>query len=276
MLLKSIKMQVKSILHHKEAFITICILIFFVFVNYYTNIITYKGKDIVDMYFPMKLLLLSSSSGAFGFYLMQYYPLLVILPAGFSYIFDRDSRELIYIQSRVGLKNYFIGKLIAVFLVTFFIFTVPFFMEIVLNCIGFPIHATGDLSNTNIYADVYIEAVKKYFLYRLYVSHPYLYTVLFTLVFGIISGVLAVFVNAISMCNIKFKILLFLPVYVLLYGLGMIGQINSSIKVSTSYFNYLRIFDRSIKSGTGYFIIMTLILLVSIIIILVKSRKDSL
>lgn len=276
MLLKSTRMQIKSALCHKEAFITICILTLFIFLNFFTNVVTYTGKDVIDMYFPMKLLLLSSSSGAFGFYFMQYYPLLVILPAGFSYISDRDSREDIYIQSKVGIRQYYIGKIFAVFFVTFFVFTLPFLIEMLLSCIAFPIQATGDLSNVNIYEKVYINAVKKYYAYKLYAYNPYLYTMLFTLLFGLISGVLSVFINVISMCNIKFKILLFLPTYILLYGIGIIGQINSSLKISTSYFDYLRIFNNAEKSGTGYFIIIIVILMVSIILTLIKSRKDSL
>lgn len=276
MLLKSVRMQIKSILNHKEIFIIMCILMLFVFVNYFTNIIKYNGKDITDMYFPMKLLLLSSGSGATNYYFMQYFPLLVIIPAGFSYVYDRDSKEIIYIQSRVGLKHYYIGKIISVFLVAFFVFTIPFIIEIIINCIAFPINATGDLSNANIYEKVYIELVGNYFFHNLYVIHPYIYTFLITLIFGLICGVLTVFVVAISMYNIKFKILLFLPVYILLYGIGMIGHIVPSIKVSLSYFDYLSIYDCSRKSLIGYFLIIVLILLVSIVMIMTKSRKDSL
>ncbi|GMQ57180.1 hypothetical protein AN1V17_15750 [Vallitalea sediminicola] len=276
MLLKSVRMQIKSILNHKEVFITMCILMLFVFINYFTNVLKYNGKDITDMYFPMKLLLLSSGSGAANYYFMQYFPLLVIIPVAFSYVYDRDSKEIIYIQSRVGLKHYYIGKIISVFLVAFFVFTIPFIIEIIINCIAFPINATGDLSNANIYEKIYIDLVGNYFFYNLYVIHPYIYTFLVTLVFGLICGVLTVFVVAISMYNIKFKILLFLPVYILLYGIGMIGHIVPSIKVSLSYFNYLSIFDCSKKSLIGYCLTIVLILLVSIVMIMTKSRKDSL
>ncbi|WP_304941949.1 hypothetical protein [Vallitalea guaymasensis] len=276
MLLKSVRMQIKSILNHKEVFITVCILMLFVFINYFSNIIKYNGKDISDMYFPMKLLLLSSGSGPINYYFMQYFPLLVIIPVGFSYVHDRDSKEIIYIQSRVGLKHYYIGKIISVFLVAFFVFTIPFIIEMIFNCIAFPMNATGDLSNVNIYEKSYIEAVKNYFYYNLYVIHPYIYTLFITLVFGVICGILNVFVVAISMYNIKFKILLFLPVYILLYGIGMIGHIFPSIKVSLSYFDYLSIFDCSRKSLLGYCLIIVLILLVSIVMTMTKSRKDSL
>jgi hypothetical protein len=277
MFLQSTKMQIKSILHQKGVFVALCILFLFVFLNFFSNVYKYNGKDIIDMYFPMKLLLLSDISGALSFYFFQYFPLLVILPAGFSYLNDRDSREIYYIQSRVGIKAYYKGKISAVFLVNFFVFTIPFLLEMLLNCIAFPIQATGDLSNIDVYEEVYIKVVERYFFHNIYVVNPYLYTFLFILFFGILSGILIVFINAISMFpRIKYKILLFLPIYLLFNGFGLLKMLNPSINVSTNYFDYMGIFDDCPKSGKGFIIVIILLIVIPMGITLIKSRKDSL
>lgn len=118
MLFKSIRIQMEIISEKKGVVFLFFGLIILVLMNYLKNVFTYAGTDLVEMYHPMKLLVLSSY-GAYGYYLMQCYPLLVIIPAGFSYFVDNSSREKVLIQARVGVKNYYYGKLISVFMITF-------------------------------------------------------------------------------------------------------------------------------------------------------------
>ncbi len=141
MLIRSIKMQTVVLSQKRGMMIMYFVMLALVMVNYCGNLIQYYGKDIMAMYHPMKLLTLNDY-GPYGFYLMQYLPLLVVVPAAFSYMSDRDSREIVFIQSKVGKANYYRGKYISVFLATFLVFTVPFLIEIVLNCIAFPLSAT--------------------------------------------------------------------------------------------------------------------------------------
>src|SRR5690625_3757716 len=158
-------MQLKVIWEKRIALIIFFLLFGLMLVNYFTNVFTYSGTDIVDMYHPMKILTLSSHS-KYSFYLMQYYPLLVVIPAGFTLFADKQVNQYIFIQSRVGARNYYLGKFIVVFLVTFIVFTVPFLIEILLNVIAFPITATGDPSNLSIYQR--IEEIRMYLLSDLY------------------------------------------------------------------------------------------------------------
>lgn len=267
-------MQLKVIWERKIATITFFILLTLMLVNYFYNVFTYQGTDIIDMYHPMKLLTLSNYS-EYGFYLLQYYPLIVIIPAAFSFFADKQSQELIFIQSRVGAHHYYWGKILGVFLVTFFVFTVPFLVEIGLNSLAFPITAMGDPSNINTYE--LISAVNMYLFSNLYVYSPYLYAVFFTLVFGIFSGILAVFTVAISTFSIKFKVLLFLPVYALLYLLGAIKQLIPAITVETNYFFYLAFYypiRNSTESVITLFSFMIVVLVISILIVSIKLRKD--
>lgn len=276
MLSDSIKMQLKVIYEKKVAMIVLFLLFAVVFINYFENVFLYSGTDILDMYHPMKLLTLSTWSGS-SYYILQYFPLIVAIPAGFSLFSDQVSNQYIYIQSRVGARNYYLGKLIVVFSVTFFVFTIPFLTEIILNLIAFPISATGDPSNSSIYR--LYETTKQYLFSDLYIRSTYLYAIVFTMIFGLFSGVLAVFTTAISTFPIKFKVLLFLPVYLLLYLTSMLKQLIPTIPIETNYFFYLRIFGIH-RNSTGGFIalisFMLIFLILSVLIIMSKSRKDAL
>lgn len=93
--------------------------------------------------------------------------------------------------------KYRFSKLLAVFGVTFLIFTLPFFIEIILNCLAFPLNAQGDLSNWNYYDPTYIESVNNYLFSKIFLMSPYLSAVLGTILFGIASGIFAAFTTAV-------------------------------------------------------------------------------
>lgn len=277
MLLNSIKMQLLFFLERKIATLVFFLLFCLVLVNFFHNVITYKGSDLFNMYHPMTLLTLSSFS-EYCFYLLQYYPIIVVIPAGFSLFNDKRLNQYIYIVSRVGVKNYYIGKLISVFFVTFLVFTLPFLLEIVLNCIAFPMDAVGEPSNYGFYTESYVAIITKYIFSSLYIQSPYLYAIFFTLVFGILSGVLAMFTVAISTFPIKFKVLLFLPVYVLLHGLAMVKQSYPSISFDTNYFFYLGLYNPVFhpkENLIAYFAFIIVVFCLSIFIVLLKMRKDA-
>ncbi|WP_078553747.1 hypothetical protein [Bacillus alkalicellulosilyticus] len=278
MLLRSINMQLTLILERKVATVIFFLLFGIMLANYFQNVLTYSGTDIVDMYHPMKLLTLSNYS-EYSFYLMQYYPLLVVIPAGFALYNDKTLNQFIFIQARVNARNYYLGKIIVVFLVTFFVFTVPFLIEILLNIIAFPVNAVGDPSNFSIYDNSYIEIMSMYLLSDLYTLSPYLYATFFTLVFGVLSGILAIFTVAVSTFPIKFKALLFLPVYVLLYLLGMLKQLIPAISVETNYFFYLGFYhpiSRASESLLVYLSLSIMLLVLATSIIVYQIKKDAL
>ncbi len=276
MLFYSIRMQMAVLSRKKGMIIMYLAMLALVVVNYGSNIINYYGKDLVAMYHPMKLTLLNDYGG-YGFLLMQYFPILVVIPAAFSYMSDRDSREIVFIQLKVGRGNYYWGKYISVFLITFLVFTIPPLVEIVLNCIAFPLSATGDPSNSDMYDVGYIESIGRYFLPLLWLRHPYAYTVLFTIIFGAVSGVLAGFALAISTLPfMRFKVYVFVPVYLLMDIIGRVGSLRTDITFSTSYFDYLRMLSSSHKSGVAYFALMVGIVIVSVLLLRYKSGKDEL
>lgn len=258
--------------------ITILMYIFMyviVLVNYFDNVITYYGYNIPNMISPMKLLFLSDYEG-YSFYFLQYYPLLVVIPASFAFVNDITSKEILYMQARMSKRDYYTGKSIAVFLVTFIVFTVPMLCEYVLNIVSFPLNAIGDQSNTDIFDELYAEGVERYLFADVWISNRYVYAFVFILMFGIVSGILALFAGLVSsVFKFKFKILVFFPVYLLLNFLDS-AYFSAKFGCSTDYFFYFKMFSMSEKSD-GYLILFNLILvLISCAIIWLKTRKDEL
>lgn len=274
MLRRFIKLQTGEMLCKKATVALYIALLCLVLYNFLTNVFTYKETDVVGMIHPMKLLLLSRDS-RFSFFLLMCWPLLVVLPAGFGYLSDKQAGEIPLLQARVGWKTYLTGKCTAAFIATFLVFTLPFLIEIGLNCLAFPLQAIGDIWNHSTISEYYVFMVRSYLFHQIYLLSPYLYAVLCTLLFGLMSGILAVFTVAVSTFSfMKYKILAFIPGYVLLSLVGLLRQLIPSIQVDTHYYYYLSLFSVGDKSTAGYLIIACAMLALSVCIVAAKSRKD--
>lgn len=275
LLFRSALAQTRGLLRRKSFLIVFYLLLGAVLANFIRNVWTYRGSDVVQMYHPMKLLLLSVNGGYLGFYFMQLFPILVVLPGGFSFAWDKESNEAVFLSARVGRKAYMAGKFLAVFSATFLAFSVPLLLELGLNCLAFPLGATGD-PFYELYSPGYQEAVRHYLGTGLYVASPYGYAVVFTLLFGVAAGVLGAFVAAVSTFPIKYKVLLFLPAYVVLDGVLWLEKIlpGAGASVSTSYFAYFQLFDEAPKSGLGYGLLLGGLFALSVLIFLWRGRKD--
>lgn len=244
-------------------------------INFFGNVIQYYGWDIWNMYHPMKLIFLGENS-SLGFYFMQYYPFLVVLPAAFSYFSDRSSGELLFIETRTDMKKYYLGTMIATFATTFMIFTFPFFVEMILNGIAFPMEALGDPSNMQMFDPAYTEIIQRYLFHELWLFHPYVYTFAMIALFGVATGIFACFATAISMFgSVKFKILVFIPVYVLLYVVSFL-QKSFNLDFTTNYFFYLRIFCMERLSEGAYMFLLAVVVMLTGVLLWIKMRKDEL
>ncbi len=276
-MMKSIKSQINILLEKKIAIGMFLFNMLFVLINYFYNVTEYEGTYINAMIQPMRLLFLSSEeaySANFKFMFLQFYPILVVLPAGFFYASDTNSKMELFLAGRMGKFKYMMGKLIAVFLVTFAVFTIPFLIEMCLNCLAFPMDANGNMANAGIYNDVYVHSVEKYMFLGLYSISPYLYAFISIIFFGLASGILALFTLAISMFFSKYKVLLLLPVYVLLYGIGSIYAVLPGAEINTSHFQYFSLFDISQKSQVFFIGILTILAVTSVTASTIKSRRD--
>ena len=269
-MINSIKMQFTELLGKKTVIITYCILMGFMIVNFIDNMLDYaEVKYVSEMYDPIKMLTLSTWSES-GFYLRMFYPILVCIPTSVAYLTDRGTRVMTYIESRTGRKKYIIGKAVAVFLVTFLVFTVPFLLEFILSCICFKMDSLGDPSNIS-YIDIAGHEYG-YFMPQLWLENRIIYVIFMIAMFGIVSGILAVF--NFSVCTLpifKYKIFTFFPIYIMFHIIGIIDKV-AKFDFETNYFMLISMFDKSDKWDGIYFIFMVGLLLISVLII--RNKKE--
>jgi len=272
MIRQSIKIQLMTIMGKKTYMFVVLLIFGLIFTNFLINVFTFRGTDVVDMYDPMKLLTISHWSSLSSLF-TQFYPLLVVLASGFSLFHDKETEMITYWFARVGRRAYYIGNIVASFIAAFLLFTVPFLIEVVLNCISFPLNANGDPSGISSYLGDIGQVTRNYLLFPLYYQNTFLYIVVSIFMLGLVSGILAVFTNAFAFFPLKFKILLFLPVYVLLFCLSNVGKLIN-LDIYTNYSYYISAYDSSFKSGIAFAWLLILVSLFSLLIYYKKGKGD--
>lgn len=269
--------QVNHLLRKKEAICVFCILFAMIIYNFLSNVFLFQGIDVVEMYHPMKLMILSYNrinyNADITLLLIQIYPLLVVCPAGFSLAKEYQLGEHVYLSSRIGTNTYKSSKFVAAFLTTAIVFALPLLMELVLNCISFPMNAVGDLTNWSCYDSDYLQGVQNYFISGLYIKNPYLYAFVGILLFGIISGLLGASVVVFSsFFKVKYNVFLFLPSFIML-NLTVILTTESS-PFSFRWYDYLLLFNEREKNNLFFCIIILVLALFGTVGSFISSRRD--
>lgn len=266
-------MQMHKILREKLSIMIYLILLGLVLFNFVSNMNLYHNADITQMMDPLKLSALSTYSKT-SFYLMQFYPILVVVPTAGYYLSDRNTQVSYYIQSRVGLKNYIAGKAITVFLCTFIIFAVPFLLEIVAYFFVIPHVAQGDPSNFQYYQT--IEGDSTLFMSDLYYAHRYLYAFFMILIFSLASSVFACFNFSLTLTDkIKFRIFTYFPIYIVIYLISILSM-YIGIPYVTNYFIILPLYSAPVGSNYAlYALFFSVLFLISVIFVFYKIRKKN-
>ncbi len=235
----------------------------------------YRGTDITEMYEGMKLRMLTESSyvSFFTMRLRQFFPLLVVIPAGFSYADDAETNEMIYIRSRIGGRRFAVCKSISAFLVTFLAFFVPLIIEILLYAVAFPLNAVGDPTNLKEYDMALQENYGHYLFANVFRSSSILYAFLTAFAFSATAGVLGLFTMAVSTLGVPLKVLLFLPVYVILYGLSLLENFFT-LDFTTNYIHYIGFYDPYVKSQSGYLAVLGILLIISVLLMMREGERE--
>jgi hypothetical protein len=123
--------------------------------------------------------------------------------------------------------------------------------------------ATGDLTNWEVYSPDYVQGVRNYLMSGLYLYSPYMYAVVGTLFFGFISGVLGAFTVAFSsVVQVKYRVFLFLPVFLLLNATVYLPEMLPSGAITIKWYDYLLLFNNHPKSfmflNIGFFTLLLL------------------
>ena len=266
--------QIKLLLSQWGALLTFGLLLALMLNNFVENVLEHQGTEVVLMYHPMKLLSLSYDKTNYKadtmMLLVQLVPLLICIPAALSLAQEQHSGASVLMASRLGGRTYLLSKVTAVFVVTALVFSLPFLLEIVLNCVSFPLKATGDLANLKIYEPEYIESTKNFLLYPVYRVSPYLYAVVGTIRFGLVMGLLAAATLTFSaLVRVKFRVLLLLPPFLLLQLSTYLSQY-----FDVHWANYVTLFHGEARDDLVFFIAVAALLAFVILGTLCASKKD--
>ena len=278
---KATIIQTRFMLKQKTALITFYILLAMVLANFMGNVLAFQGTDIIAMYHPMKLLLLSYNRINWNadntMLLVQLYPLLVAVPAGLSLARERQIGQDVLMASRMGNLPYRVSKLAAAFLTTMIVFTLPFLVELALNILSLPLNAQGDLSNLNIFSAEYISGVQNYPFRKLYLFSPYLYAILGTISFGLLSGLVAAATVALSsIVKVKVRTFLILPVFLFLYASVYLASLlhENGIELEAAWYHYFMLFDDEVKSPVLFVAVILILLVWSVVGTVLGGTQD--
>ena len=280
-MIKIIKHQTLFMLRQNIALMVFYILLAIVFLNFGSNVLTFQGRDIIDMYHPAKMLVLSYdqvyNNMDIMLLLIQLYPILIVCPAGFTLLSEKKRKTDCVLITRIGSIQYYLCKTIAAFFVTMIVFTIPFLIEFGLNCVSFPLAANGDFVDLNCYSTDYIELTNNYMYSTLFHMNSYLYTFVGILFWGITSGIIGMFTVALSgIISFRFKILLFLPVYILLNIPAYMPQITDKLPFVVNWYNYIFLFDDHVKNNVFFISFLIILFIISIVCSVIKGRGDQL
>ncbi len=271
--------QTRDLLKRKEALFVFLVLFGFVIYNFVGNVLAFQGKDVIEMYHPMKMMLLSYNRTSYKaentLMLIQMYPFLVALPAGLSLAKEYQQGEHVYMSARLGRRMYQSTKVAAAFLTTAIVFSVPFLMEFVLHCVSFPLNALGDFTHWSTYSDDYLNWVSNYFMKDLFEFNPFLYALAGIFLFGIVSGVLGAMTVMISgLVRVKYNVFLLFPALVLLNVSTMLTTSYSAY--SRRWYDYMLLFNGTTKSTLFFIGAVGGITLFVMVGTRLNGRKDSL
>lgn len=267
--------HVKFLLGKTSSKITFFVLFLVMLMTFVSNVLDFRGYDVIEMFHPMNILSLSydrtAHNAGTALLLVQLLPLLVGWPAGLALAADRGLGTDTMLVARLGRKLYVTSKLTAVFIATAIVFSVPFLLEIVLNCLSFPLTATGNLMRIDAFDSDYAEMLGNYLCPWLYRFSPYLAAVLGTIGFGLFAGLLACVTASLSLfVRIRFRVFLLLPVFILLYA------INSLESIELAWYNYIFFFSDAPKIPLYWFSLCAALVCFCVAAAWYGCRKDCL
>ena len=267
--------HVKFLLGKTSSKITFFVLFLVMLMTFVSNVLDFRGYDVIEMFHPMNILSLSydrtAHNAGTALLLVQLLPLLVGWPAGLALAADRGLGTDTMLVARLGRKLYVTSKLTAVFIATAIVFSVPFLLEIVLNCLSFPLTATGNLIRIDAFDSDYADIIGNYLCPWLYRFSPYLAAVLGTIGFGLFAGLLACVTASLSLfVRIRFRVFLLLPVFILLYA------ITSLESIEFAWYNYIFFFSDAPKIPLYWFSLCAALVCFCVAAAWYGCRKDCL
>lgn len=256
-----VKYQIKVLIESWSTVSVWIILLSFVVANFVHNCSSnIKMHYVSEMYDPIKTLTLSGWSAAGGIF-MYVYPLVLVIPTAMLFYNEKSSKVNVYIQARCGFGLYYYGSAIAVIVLTFLLFTIPFMLELVLTFICFDNNSIKDPSGLQYYA--VLTDLDRVIFHDIWIISPKLYGVVMTLRFGVISSVLSLFNYSFTTSpRIKYKMLTIIPLVSVLYALMIIDRF---IPGNLTYILAIPMFENTNENEIIWNVVMIILLMFSLL-----------
>ena len=248
MFLSSLKVQLKIMARKAEFQIAFLVTLFYACFAFVYVFLMNTGRDVSE-YIDANRQIGYSQYHVFWFVFSFLYPFLIVLPFATSYIDDYKNRLLQIYVTRVSRWQYYGSKLLAGFIGTTVMIAVPFLINLFLCNLFLPHNYNtwiGAYQSTNYIRIVlgtgydYAAVSYKMPFLELYLASPFWYNIVYLLVFSAFSGLLGSFVLGLSFMIKRWKIVLFLPVYLLLRILQTCDMFSYSYTLDggMTYINY--------------------------------------
>ena len=231
MLWSSTKIQLKVMRKRKEFIYALLAMTGYACAAFLYVLVKCRGMDVSVMKDANQNVCYSPMNGMWNFFSILY-PFLVVIPFATSYIDDYRNRLLAIYFSRSSRQVYYFSKVLAAWIGTALVIAIPCTLNLALCNIFLPHnHNTwlGEYQLENFYRAVtgtnhlYETNDRGIFLIRLFLRSPLLYNIVYLFIFSLFSGLLGAFVLSLSFWIRKKKMVLFLPVFIIMYALDTIN-----------------------------------------------------
>lgn len=242
-MIKSIRMQFSIMINSISFKVGFSIVMLYVLASYITTLVLNMNTDIAFMHSAHDMFC-GVEFSALRTIFEAVFPFIVVFPFSFSYLTDLSVKVHPYLIGRMGRRNYFAGKIVTNFVGSFMIIFIPFCINLLLCCITFPWnnnHIFGDYNALN-YAETLLgtnvtinTAQSGLPLLKLYLYSPMAYNFFYLCILSSFSGLLGVLSGLFSFYITQFKILLFVPVYLVFYLGNFLNVLSSKFDRFTNF-----------------------------------------
>lgn len=181
------------------------------------------------------------------YYFREAFPFLAVLPFSLSYINDRDSGIIPLVLSRGNTKEYFLSKTFVCFCGSAIIILLPLAFNLSLCHIAlpsgynYPFGSYGDLNFSNLLTGETLMFSTKnpaFPFLRIFLRTPVGYNILYILLLSLFSGLLGVVPLCLSFLIKRYRVLLFVPNFILLRVSSVLEQISYNRAIEAPAYNY--------------------------------------
>ena len=233
----SVKVQLKVMIWKWEFQVAFLVTLFYACVAFAFSFLGMHGaEDIFECMDANQGICYSQYNILWGLFGMLY-PFLLVLPFATSYVDDYKNCLLPVYVSRVSRQAYYGSKLLAGFIGTAAMIGVPFLINLLLCNLVLPhnyntwygAYQLEGYSRMLLGTGADFETVSRVMPFlKVYSLSPFLYNVVYLLLLSAFSGLLGSFVTGFSFLFRKWKIVLFVPLFLLLRALQTWDTINYS------------------------------------------------